>query len=102
MAIEKLSSRTNIADNAITDQLLLHLAKIGSPNTSWKGKIQQIVPNYGGTCLFVSDNGNDTIAAVAPYMPFATKAAARAYALTLSPSATNRIRINFPAIQMKE
>src|SRR3990172_5431606 len=85
-----LPDRTQIANADIARTLQLHLVKLGVPDTSWKAAISQIVPGFGANFIYVSKDGNDAIAAVAPYMPFATFAAARTYLLTLSPTATNR------------
>lgn len=99
--MSKLSSRTQIADADISENLILHLVKLGAPNTSWKGDLNQVIPNYGANVLHVSKDGNDDIAAVFPRYPFQTIAAMETYrAATFtggnSPSATNRVLVIIP------
>lgn len=44
----KLTDRTQISDVNLTDDCLVHIAKPGTPNTSWKGTVGQLRDAIGG------------------------------------------------------
>lgn len=92
----KLSGKTAIANSDLASTLEIHTVKPSGPS-SWRTALSKIIPNYGPMTVHVSKSGNDTIAAIIPWMPFLTVAAAITYLETQTPSATNRGRVIYGA-----